>query len=280
MNLKISISLSFLLHLSQFVINAQHSIVSSITDTRSLGMAGCGVAIHNPHNFINNTAHVGLINKNGIYANYKTYYFINGLNQINLQGILSINKNSSFGLQLSHDGSPEFNEKIIGLAYGRKIARGSYIGIQLNSLFRSQIESGNSFTLSPSLGASIQLIPRLTLATQINNPIPIQENNKPIASSQFKIGCNFQVYSQFNILLELKNNSHQPTHLHIGMEYSPIHYFTFRTGYSSFGNINFGASINVKKSLSLELGYEQHQILKQSSALGISYLFNNTSTSE
>ncbi|MCC6815235.1 MAG: hypothetical protein IT267_02360 [Saprospiraceae bacterium] len=259
---------------------SQHNVPSSLIDARAFGMGQTGVAAQNPTNFINNTAHLYFIRNTSIHANYQNYYFINGLNQINIQGSIPV-LNGSFGIHLSHDGSREFNEKIIGLAYARKIATNSSIGFQINGLSRNQLESGNTFTLIPSLGAVIRIIPSLTLASQINNPLPIEKNKKPIAGTQFKIGLNYQIYKLLFLQTEVKNTSNQPTRLHIGIEYCPSEMFQIRTGYISNGIISFGVGIKFKERLVLDFGHEIHPKLGHSSSLGLAYnLFLYKSTSD
>lgn len=253
--------------------NTQHSVIQSIKDSRSAGMGNCGVAVHKSSNFLNNTSHLGLIQQNGFYANFQSYFLIQGLSQINLQGLLKINSASSIGLHLSRDGSKEFNENLIGLAYSRRLASNSSIGVQLNGISRIQTESGRDFFVSPSLGAIIQIIPNLILATQINNPIPIENNSKPSGSSQFKFGLNYKINKQLNVLSELNLTSKIPTQLQFGIEYIPHEKLQLRTGYITNGVITGGLSAILKERFTTELSYSLHPVLKTSLSLGFSYFF-------
>ncbi|NOT37358.1 MAG: hypothetical protein HOP11_08275 [Saprospiraceae bacterium] len=265
---------SYIFYLTSQGSVAQHSITQSISDTRSMGSGNCGVAFSNPVNFINNTAYLGLIQESGFYTNYSSYFLIQGISQINIQGIYSNSNSSGWGLHLSRDGSKEWNENLIGIAYSRKVSTHSSIGIQLNAIQRQQIESGNSTTLSPSIGALFQIIPNLILATQINNPIPIQKNNRPIVNSQFKFGLNYKVYQQLNFLTEFNASQNITTFIQFGLEYKPMDRLSFRTGYVSNGLITAGFSVVVKNKLNLELGYSLHPVLNNSAGLGLSYYFN------
>ncbi|MEO6190594.1 MAG: hypothetical protein ABIO44_09840, partial [Saprospiraceae bacterium] len=154
-------------------ISAQHSILNSIMDTRALGMGRTGLALKNNNNFLNNTAHLSLLDNSGIYANARSYYLVEGLGQINIQGFYHSHSNDAWGITGSFDGSKDLNESVIGIAYSRKINNNSSAGIGLNYYQENLPENSSISSVYPTFGMQIQIIPKFTLATQINNPIPI-----------------------------------------------------------------------------------------------------------
>ena len=90
--------------------HAQHSILNSVMDTRSLSMGRTGLALKNNNNFLNNTAHLSLLDNSGIYVNARSYYLVEGLGQMNIQGFYHSHSNDAWGISTSFDGSKDLNE--------------------------------------------------------------------------------------------------------------------------------------------------------------------------
>ncbi len=255
------------------IINAQHSIVNSSNDIRSFGMGGCGVGIYNPINYINNTSHLGLISTSVIYADIRSYYFVEDLHQAKLQAILKSSINDAFGIEIQRDGSKEFNEIIIGTAYSRKILNKSSLGIGLQYYQQNAPESGVQRTFFPKIGLQLNIIPRLIIATQLNNPIPFFSKSLLKIPSQFKFGINYKIYTELNFYSEINMTNGEDTHMRFGIEYQPIETIAIRTGFVTNGNFSCGLSFKIKQLLELIVGYELHPVLKSSAGAGFAYRF-------
>ncbi|MEP7197484.1 MAG: hypothetical protein ABI851_13260 [Saprospiraceae bacterium] len=262
----------FILLLSPHLI-AQHSILNGAFDARSLSMGRTGVALKNNSNFINNVAHLSLLKNSGVYANYRSYYLIEGLSQINLQAFTSRSDKNAWGIQIQRDGSKELNENLFGIAYSRKFGENSSIGISANYLNKNYPESKNESAIFPGIGMQIQIIPKLTLSTQINNPLPISSKNLAKIPSQFKFGACYQIYTQLQFTTEFQLVTNQETDLKFGLEYLPNPNFALRTGYIFNGTVSFGIGYRYKENLILDSACELHPVLGTSLGFGIEAMF-------
>ena len=136
-------------------------------------------------------------------------------------------------------------------------------------------ENSSISSVYPTLGMQIQIIPKFILATQINNPIPINNKSSKKIPSLYKFGGTFEIYAQLCITTELQLASNQKTDLRVGIEYLPNPQFVFRTGFIGNGTISFGIAFKLKNKVYLETGYELHPVLNSSIGLGFGYKFNN-----
>ncbi len=240
-----------------------------------MGMGNTGVARNQNNQSIKNTAHLALLDNNSIYLSYRNFYFVEGLNYLQVTGNYKTGNKSAISIGLSKEGSTELSETLVNLNYARKIFNKGAIGIGVSFYHEGKVETKSINTIIPNIGLQIEAIPSLTLGLQLNNPIPYQHEGIETIPGSYNFGACYKINELVYLSSEISLSSNEETLTKFGIEYFPIHQISLRTGYIENGSITFGISYDPNKQIRIETAYELHPILRSSIGIGINYTFIN-----
>lgn len=250
---------------------AQHSVFVNSQNSRSRGMSQTGITSVNPYGFNNNPAHLALLHKKGTDLQYRSYFLVDQLHYGSISAYYKTSQKDGFGASILYDGSTDLNDLLIGFSYGRKLSGSSIVGLGLHYLNQHLPEHGNSWTIIPEIGIQSVLFSKLIVATVIKNPIPIQSPKLKSFPSVFKLGFNYEISPQLNVLTEVHKINQLPITGHFGLEYRPIHDLFIRAGFMNNGQYSFGLGYILRSKINLDASMELHPVLGISPGIGIHF---------
>ena len=254
---------------------------------RSAAMGNASVCLSDFWSVHNNQA--GLARQQYIAAGF---YFENRfmVKEMSLQTAAFILPTGSgvFGMNLSYFGYTQYNEKKIGLAYGRTFSDKFSVGIQLDYLSTAIGEHyGNKHLITFELGIQSKLTDELTIGAHVFNPTRVKlttDGNERVPTI-FKLGMAYSFTDDLLITLETEKDLDFKPAIRGGLEYKIIEEACVRLGYStipstsgsedfsisSIYTFGFGLELN---NFSIDFASSVHQTLGWSPQISIIYVFD------
>ena len=177
-------------------------------------------------------------------------------------------KGGTFGLGATYFGNNLYNDRLINLAYGRKLFNTLSIGIELDYAAISVADYGTANAFTFGVGVQYAIIPQLIAGAQVHNPLrwqftDFEEDHLPTVISS---GIAYLPSKKVTICAEAEKNLDKPLMLKAGFEYNIVEKLSLRAGVttepvvSSFGiGLNLGAlRIDLSNSFHPVLGYSPH----------------------
>ena len=254
---------------------------------RSAGIGNTSVTFNDFWSVFNNQA--GLAEFNSIAAGF---YFENRflVKELSLRaGAFVIpTKSGVFGVSLNYFGYSKYNEKKIGLAYGRSLSERFSVGVKLDYLSTAIAEDyGNKRMVTFELGIRSQLNENIVIAAHLFNPVRVKLEDEfdERIPTVFKLGISYSLTEQLLFVIETEKDLNFKPLIRGGIEYEIIEQASVRMGYSSIpstsGSDNysiasvytFGFGLKFNK-LMIDFSSSLHQILGWSPQVSIVYKFN------
>lgn len=177
-------------------------------------------------------------------------------------------KSGTFGLGLTYFGNNLYNDRLLNLAYGRKLFKTLSVGVELDYIAVSIADYGTAHAFTFGLGVQYAVIPQLLVGAQVHNPLRRQftDFEADRLPSVISTGFAYLPSKKVTICAEAEKNIDKPLMMKAGIEYNIIEKLSLRAGIStepvqsSFGiGLNLGAiRIDIANSFHPTLGYSPH----------------------
>lgn len=199
---------------------------------RVLAMGGAGVALRgqeavllNPAGLVPNTAR-------GALATAESRFGLAELSAYSFGAVLP-SSSGTWGLSLQHFGGNTYREQILGLAYGRQLSPTLQLGLQLGYGILNLSEYGQRGQIQAAVGVQAELLPALTLAALVRNPVRQEWLPEEYSAAVLSLGLGYQPNTQFLLLADVAKDINYPVSVRVGFEYHPVSALWVRGGIST-----------------------------------------------
>jgi len=273
----------FLFFISTYVYSGHDNILGA----RSGGLGKSSVTLSGFWAGFNNQAALANYNKLAAGIYYENQFIIKEMG-LAAGGFILPTKTGNFGLNLTWFGYNNYNEKKVGLGYGRKFGKSFSAGIQLDYLSTYIAEDyGRKDLLTFELGFMVSIGENIIFGGHLFNPVPVylQKEFNDRVPTVFTIGASYKISEELFITLETEKNSEFKPLIRGGIEYQIIDRVAVRIGYSTLPSqtgstkfsiaslYTFGFSLNFDK-LNIDFSSSYHNVLGWSPSITAIFKFN------
>jgi len=224
----------------------------------------------------NNQAGLGFYNKMAAGIYYENRFLTKELSSKSGAFIMPT-KSGVFGITMDYFGYQNYNEKKIGLAYGKTFGNKFSAGISLDYLQTHVGENyGNKNNFTFEAGLIYKMNKNLTLASHVFNPLStkLTDYNNERIPAIFKFGMSWKFSEKVIAVAEAEKDLHNKTILKAGVEYHIIEQLYLRIGMSTNPIMNtFGFGLEFGQ-LKFDFSSSLHQTLGYSPQVSIIFNFD------
>ncbi len=270
-----------ILFLSSTNTKASYDDAPTAIDGNSAGIANASVMRSNIWSSFNNQAGLGFLNHIAFGGLYAKRFSMDQLGTSAIAAAIPVNP-GTIGTNFSYYGFNEYNESIIGLAYGIKISKYFSAGVQLDYL-RTYIAENYNNRGSLAVEGGIMAIPvdNLFIGFHVFNPSQTQVSPKHGENipTVFRLGIGYRFFNTTLIALETEKDIDLSPEYKIGIEHYTFNSFYLRGGIStrSVGSFapeyafGFGFEFN---HIEADIAFANHLQLGFTPHLSLCYILN------
>ena len=244
------------------------------TAGNNLSMAGTGVANVNAFSPINNAGTLAFLENTCVGLSAKNHYLIEDLNQYVGTAALPTSF-GVFGVSVYYFGDDAFNESQIGLAYSRKLAENTSMGVKLNYFATEAAFADKASMLYPEIGLYYKLTEHLDIGTKAANlfsqklDTPFENQLHPFIS----IGANYHPADELTLTIQADERIDDGFSARLGVQYRAMKQLAVMAGFSTHP-ATMTAGLNLHLSgLDVSIGAAYHTELGTSPHSSLSYDF-------
>ncbi|MDL2231495.1 hypothetical protein LJB85_02005 [Porphyromonadaceae bacterium OttesenSCG-928-L07] len=234
------------------------------------GMADANYTVYSPWSVHSNQA--GISRLSGIYSGV-SYKHIFDLKELGVKSAFIVLPSGwgNFGLVFNYFGYDKYNEKRIGLGYGKQLADFADIGIKINYLNADVAKQTTSHGLFFfELGTIFTLYRELRLGLYTSNPFAIVRHKDLFLSEKYTVGLSWKLDPLFTLASKLENTDGVWLFF-AGIEFSHQDFLFVRSGFKS-GNDTFCAGVSIAPGpLEISVNYETDNLF--GNTLGVTLLW-------
>ncbi|NND31648.1 MAG: hypothetical protein HKN76_03590 [Saprospiraceae bacterium] len=260
------------LFLSLFCLNLSAQNVLSISPGASGGSQGGVKSVHQDIlAMYGNEAGLAFINEFQVYASAEKRFNTEGLNFYSLVAAMPTSL-GNFGATIQYHGFDEFNEQLLGLAYGRHLLDQLAIGAQFDFVQVSIPTYGRTSTFTAEFGIQSRIVDQLLLGFHVYNPFEIKWIDQETLPTVFTAGLAYQPTDKVSIMAEVEKVADFRENIKFGIQYWLINELALRIGFNSNPSlVTFGIGYALSSGFSFDVGSGLHQELGFSPLGGIGY---------
>lgn len=243
---------------------------------RSMGMAGCGTALHaDVWGVQNNQASLAELESMQFGIFYESRFLMSELGMKAFAGGMPT-KFGSFGLNVNSFGYSLYGETKAGLAYARKLGERFSMGVQLD-YFNTRLGEnyGSTSAVGGEIGILAEPVKNLTVGLHLFNPTRarLSGSGDERIPTIMRFGMSYKFSEQVFIIAEAEKDIDYKATWRAGVEYRPLPAFYIRAGAASNPNlVSMGFGVIMKK-FRLDVASSFHSVLGFSPSLGLQYGF-------
>lgn len=238
-------------------------------------MGGSSVALNNFWGCNNNQATLGFSDNFGVGIFSENRFLLKSMMHSHISLAMPIKNNGAFGLNIDYFGDKLFNQKIIGIAYGRSLGKRFSFGLQLDYLNTAIGNNyGNKSNITFEAGILAKLSSELFLGAHVFNPIQskLQSDADQRIQSNLRIGLSWLPSDKIIATAEVESDILNKPIYKAGLEYAITKGIFGRIGYSNNPNIfSFGVGV-VLGDFTLDFSSSMHTVLGYSPQFSICYI--------
>lgn len=241
--------------------------------SRSSALGNTSVTLQDFWSQFNNQAGLAQLKKFIIGFSYKNDYLLKSLSTKTIGTIIPVNV-GSFGINMIYFGHSKYNEKNIGLAYGKKLNENICVGLQLDFFsIHQDIENGSTNQTTFEGGFIYKIDNKMKIGGHLYNPITKSKtNNYKYLPQIYRLGLDYLIDKNFTGYIEFLNHSFTGFSLYSGFEYIQKQ-FALRIGFiSNPEQLTFGFGF-IKAHFSFDLSSKLNPVLGHSTQLSMIYTF-------
>jgi len=189
-------------------------------------------------------------------------------------GLTLPTKSGVFGLAINYSGFDLYNEKKIGLGYGRLFTKNISGGIQIDYLSTSISEYGTASAFTFEAGLLVKITDQLSTAVHVFNPIAIKSGfDDEKIPTLFRLGLSYEPGKKILLTAEAEKDIDFPARFKAGIEYKMIDQLYLRGGIATNpSQYSFGVGLNVG-NLKIDFASSYHQVLGLTPGISVNYVF-------
>ena len=240
---------------------------------RSLSLGSCSVTLADPYSILSNQAAMAF-EKEISFALYAENRFLQKELGYYSGGLTLPTKSGTFGLAINYSGFDLYNEKKIGLGYGRLFSKNISGSLQMDYLSTSISEYGSASALTFELGLLVKINKQLSTAAHLYNPVAVKSGfDDEKIPTLFRLALSYEPSDKIFMITEIAKDIDFPARFKAGIEYRIINELHLRGGIATNpSQYSLGVGINVQH-LKIDLASSYHQILGFTPAFSLSYVF-------
>ncbi len=171
----------------------------------------------------------------------------------------------TFGLTIQHFGFDAFNEKLLGLAYGRRLGEALSIGAQFDYLQVRIPGYGKNSTMTAELGLLARLTSEVQMGFHVYNIFESQWVQEELLPSTFGLGVRYEPTDKVLVVGEVEKVSDFGENFKVGLGYRLHPQLEVCVGFTTRPSlVTFGVGYRMLDGFSLDVASTVH------SALGVS----------
>jgi len=224
-----------------------------------IGLGAYSVNHTDAFSFASNQAALAQIKNTAIGVYGERRFLLTELNNYAATAAV-ITSSGNFGIKANYYGFSDYNETLLGLAYGRKLGKKADVGAQFN-YNRISISSGygDAAAISFEIGTILHLTEKINAGIHINNPVggKFGKDQNEKMSSVYSVGVGYDASEKFFISVEIEKEEDRPVNVNAGFQYKFIQQLLVRAGISSAtSSAWFGAGLTLKSfRIDMTAGY-------------------------
>ena len=181
-------------------------------------------------------------------------------------------KLGSFGATIQYHGFDQFNEQLLGVAYGRKLIDQLAIGAQFDFVQVSIPTYGRTSTFTAEFGIQSKIGRQVVLGFQVYNPFDIKWVDEETLPSVFSLGISYRPTSKVHVVGEVEKVSELVENIKFGVEYFIIDELAIRLGFNTNPSlVSFGVGYKLDSGFDFDIGSGIHQELGFSPLGGVGW---------
>ena len=205
------------------------------------------------------------------YASAERRFNNEGLNFYALAGALPT-KFGNLGINIFYHGFQEYNEKLLGVTYARKLIDDLSIGARFDFIQASIPTYGNTSTATVEFGLQAKISSAVLLGFHVYNPFEIQWAENETLPAIFSVGIAYTPTEKLWISGEVEKVSDFKENIKWGIQYLILDELALRVGFNtSPALISFGFGYRLHSGLHCDFGSTVHQDLGFSPIAGFGY---------
>jgi hypothetical protein len=190
---------------------------------------------YSPFSWDNNQAMLGNVQHFMAGVGNERRFMIKELGYYHLNASIPV-LSGAFGINLHYTGSTGMNQSLAGIAYGRKVAAGLSVGVQMN-YYSIKLPSvyGKTSLLSFDAGLLTRLTDKIQAGVHTRNPLrqKFGVNKEELLPAHYSFGVGYDASDKFYIGLQVEKEESTRAVFQAGFIYRPVHKLIIATGFSS-----------------------------------------------
>lgn len=261
--------------ISIFTSPAYTQIITGGGGARSASLGNASCTISDGFSLFNNQAGLADVKNISAWVFSERKFFETNLN-FSAGGVVLPTNSGTFGVQVNYFGYDLYNQKKIGVAYGRKFSNAINGGLQLDYVSTSIFETGHAGAITFEAGVQVKVSKQITMAMHLFNPVRIKTgfDANETYPTVIKAGFNYKPSDKVLLVTEINKDIDYKASIRAGVEYLPISKLALRAGFKTQPyETCFGAGINLDQ-LKIDLSSSYHPQLGFTPCLSLCYTFN------
>lgn len=244
---------------------------------RSAGVANASVTFSDVWSAFHNQAGLAQMKNISAGAYIENKFLISDLSLKAFTIAVPTSKVGTFALSATMFGGSLYNEKKVGVGYGKKLGEKFSAGVQLDYLSTYIAENyGTRSSFAVELGILAEPIKNLKLGAHVFNPnrAKVAEYADERIPAILRFGASYKFSEKILISAEEEKDIDQKSVFKAGLEYHVVDAVYLRGGISSNPSLStFGFGLKIKQVV-IDMAASWHQELGFSPQFSLSYVFN------
>lgn len=219
-----------------------------------------------------NEAGLAFADNPAFYCSAERRFNTEGLNFYSLLGAIPT-RFGNLGVSIFYHGYSEYNEKLLGVAYARKLLQNFSVGARFDFVQASIPIYGSTSTVTAELGIQTMISPAVTFGFHVYNPFETRWSEGENLPTILQMGLSYQPTNKVRISGEVEKASDFKANLKWGLQYLVIEELALRVGFNTQPALfSFGVGYALNNGILCDIGSTVHQELGLTPLAGFGYL--------
>ena len=239
---------------------------------RASGMGSASLTLIDAFAAHNNQAAIGFIDQItfGLYSERR--FLLDDIDYVS-GSVLVPTGTGTFGLNVSYFGFELYNEKKVGLAFGKAFGEKFSAGLQFDYIGLQIAEYGSRSAYTFEAGLLYKVSDQLYMAAHIYNPmrIQIEDFQEETLPTIMKFGLSYRPSEKVIFAVETEKDIDFLPRFKAGIDYNVLQNFYLRAGFNTQpATYSFGMGLRLK-NLDIDIASNVHPVLGLTPQLSVIY---------